>query len=186
MIYTSSVLKGYQATLSYFPLRLAFLFAMFIVVPIPTEYWEKENVISKEPELSLQDHGESPQKFEDLKDMTRVWIMQFVVHLLCAFNSLAYPFIGKIETLEMWLALIQIVTVLLMIWVFLEECHTLLVMRDEIANPAFDQRPKDVQTFQVWITLEISLIFAITFSNFIFLLIRNFKKNIVFIVPDYY
>ena len=124
MIYTSSVLKGYQATLSLLPLRLAFLCAQFWVLPIP----------------------EDDLKVFDLEDPTQLWISQIFVHFCCLlFTSL--PLLnGHRKPMEMYNNFFQVLSVILMVVIFLWQFQTLLLMRNQDLY-IFELLKEEVRTF---------------------------------------
>ena len=59
-------------------------------------------------------------------------------------------------------------------------------MRNESGTP-FAERSESVRTFEMWVNLEVFLVFAISGSNMIFLTVRFFFRNIInFEVQGYY
>ena len=67
-------------------------------------------------------------------------------------------------------------TVLLMIVIYMWQWKTFLTLGNNF-DPESGQtffRPKDIEDFHFWITLEILLLLAIAITNFIFLFTRSF------------
>ena len=77
-------------------------------------------------------------------------------------------------------------TVLLMIGIYMWQWQSFLKLRSfQLDNPS-DEMSEDMTIFMFWITLEILLLLAINFSNFVFLSIRScFKVQIEVHTPFY-
>lgn len=114
MIHTYSLLQGYVGSLGLMPIRLGIAIGMLFVLPVPVE------------EL----------KYFHLKDMQLLWNLQFAVHLIAALISiLNLYFQHMMEAFELIVKVLSILTTLPLIFVYMWQFQTFLLLFDESGIP---------------------------------------------------
>ena len=151
-----SVLRGYEASKGFIFLSIAF-FIGSCTVSIPGQ--DELDVYSLKVE-----------------DMNVLYGFQLLVHFLTTVQSILSINLDKWKHMELLSEGLGRLTVLLMIVIYMWQWRTFLTLGNNF-DPESGQkflRPKDIEDFQFWITLEILLLLAIAITNFIFLFTRSF------------
>ena len=120
MIYTYSVLKGYEASLGLFAIRLAFLLSI----------WATGTTV---PETEIKNTYHDL----DVDDLERMRICQISVHILCTALSILSWFQYLFKWADTALVIFEILTVILMIATFLWQFRVAVILANEAQGGPF-------------------------------------------------
>ena len=150
MIYTVSVLRGYEASKGFIFISLAFFIGTFTITIPSSEEQEKYSV----------------------KYMDSLVYVQQTVHLLASVQSLISINLELWRYMELLSEAIGRLTVMMMIMTYMWQWQTFLQLHKFQIDDKVEVS-KEMNEFIFWITLEILLLLAIAISNFIFLSFRS-------------
>ncbi len=112
-----------------------------------------------------------------LYNMQTLWGCQLAVHLICIIISiLLLNFASSWRHMEYLLQILKVIAAIFAIIVFLWQFQTFIELLDE-TNVSYASRSTSFKTFQAWVYLEVVMVFGISISNSVWLLVRSSFRN---------